>query len=105
MIGDVVGFRGGGEGKIEVGDDVAPRVWLGGVHVRVRFRDDPIGRNSRGDRDGAAEVLRRRNRCCGCFGRPLLRQNNRMNPLKISGQFLFFRNQFFVFSAVPIVFS
>ena len=46
----------------------------GGVHVRVRFRDDPIGRNSRGDRDGAAEVLRRRNRCCGCFGRPLLRQ-------------------------------
>ena len=39
------------------------------VRVRVRFRDDPIGRNSRGDRDGAAEVLRRRNRCCGCFGR------------------------------------
>ena len=78
MIGDVVGLRGGGEGKIEV----APRVWLGGVHVGVRFRDDPIGRNSRGDRDGAAEVLRRRNRCCGCFGRPLLRQNNKRNKLK-----------------------
>ena len=70
MIGDVVGLRGGGEGKIEVGDDVAPLVWLGGVHVGVRFRDDPIGRSSRGDRDRAAEVaLRRRNLCCGCFGR------------------------------------
>ena len=43
MIGDVVGLRGGGEGKIEVGDDVAPLVWLGGVHVGVRFRDDPMG--------------------------------------------------------------
>ena len=43
MIGDVVGLRGGGEGKIEVGDDVAPLVWLGGVHVGVRFRYDPMG--------------------------------------------------------------